>query len=175
MLRRVPGHLALYGEAAGLRPDDAEIRIDLGRALQTLRRFEEARREYRFRDETERKLRRLQERLKYDFLHTHMPFVRAMAFFSNEFYKIVKQWNPKPFENMRVQETQLGLQKVTSRLLEFEEMVETDGVTRKRTANAGSNERNMVCLRGAQLGFRVQCSGFGFQVSEFRITDRKVS
>ena len=57
-----------------------------------------------------------------------MPFVRVMAFFSNEFYKIVKQWNPKPFENMRVQETQLGLQKVTSRLLEFEEMVETDGV-----------------------------------------------
>jgi hypothetical protein len=90
--------------------------------------LKEARREYRFRDETERKLRRLQERLKYDFLHTHMPFVRAMAFFSNEFYKIVKQWNPKPFENMRVQETQLGLQKVTSRLLEFEDMIESDGV-----------------------------------------------
>ena len=90
--------------------------------------LKEARREYRFRDETERKLRRLQERLKNDFLHTHMPFVRAMAFFSNELYKIVRQWNPKPFEDLRVQQTQIGLQTVSKRLLELEDLVENEGV-----------------------------------------------
>jgi len=90
--------------------------------------LKEARREYRFREETERKLRHLQERLKYDFLHTHMPFMRAMAFFSNEFYRIVKRWNPKPFEHMRVQQTQLGLQNVSSRLLGLEALAENQGV-----------------------------------------------
>ena len=36
--------------------------------------------------------------------------MRAMVFFSNEFYRIVKRWDPKPSEQMRVQQqTRLGL------------------------------------------------------------------
>ncbi|MGD8588082.1 MAG: ARMT1-like domain-containing protein [Chromatiales bacterium] len=124
---RTPNFFSIYESSTITTTDQGTKagKIIQGYVEETLK---EARREYRFRDETERKLRRLQERLKYDFLHTHMPFVRAMAFFSNEFYRIVKQWNPKPFEHMRVQQTQLGLQKVSKRLLELEELIESEGV-----------------------------------------------
>jgi hypothetical protein len=124
---RTPNFFSIYESSTITTTDQGTKagKIIQGYVEETLK---EARKEYQFRDETERKLRRLQERLKYDFLHTHMPFVRAMAFFSNEFYRIVKQWNPKPFEHLRVQQTQLGLQKVSNRLLELEELIEAEGV-----------------------------------------------
>ena len=124
---RTPNFFRIYESSTITTTDEGTKagKIIQGYVEETLK---EARKEYQFRDETERKLRRLQERLKYDFLHTHMPFVRAMAFFSNEFYRIVKQWNPKPFEHLRVQQTQLGLQKVSNRLLELEELIENEGV-----------------------------------------------
>ena len=124
---RTPNFFSIYESSKITTTDEGTKagKIIRGYVEETLK---EARREYRFRDETERKLRRLQERLKYDFLHTYMPFVRAMAFFSNEFYKIVRQWNPKPFESLRVQQTQIGLQTVSRRLLELEDLVENEGV-----------------------------------------------
>lgn len=124
---RTPNFFSIYESSTITTTDEGTKagKIIQGYVEETLK---EARREYRFRDETERKLRRLQERLKYDFLHTHMPFVRAMAFFSNEFYRIVRQWNPKPFEHLRVQQTQLGLQNVSTRLLELEALVDSEGV-----------------------------------------------
>lgn len=123
----LPDFLRIYQASTITTTDEGTKagKIIRGYVEETLK---EARREYEFRDETERKLRRLQERLKYDFHHTHMPFMRAMAFFSNEFYKIVKQWSPKPFESMRVKETQLGLQKVASRLLGIEELIDSQGI-----------------------------------------------
>lgn len=123
---RTPNFFGIYESSTITTTDEGTKagKIIRGYVEETLK---EARKEYQFRDETERKLRRLQERLKFDFLHTHMPFVRAMAFFSNEFYRIVKQWNPKPFEHLRVQQTQLGLRKVSSELLELEELAENKG------------------------------------------------
>jgi hypothetical protein len=124
---RTPNFFSIYESSTITTTDEGTKagKIIRGYVEETLK---EARKEYRFRDETERKLRRLQERLKYDFLHTHMPFVRAMAFFSNEFYRIVKRWNPKPFEHMREQQTQLGLQKVSNHLLDLEDLMETEGI-----------------------------------------------
>ena len=83
----IPDFFSIYESSTITTTDEGTKagKIIRGYVEETLK---EARKEYRFRDETERKLRRLQERLKYDFLHTHMPFVRAMAFFSNEFYRI---------------------------------------------------------------------------------------
>ena len=123
---KTPDFFSIYESSTITTTDEGTKagKIIRGYVEETLK---EARKEYRFRDETEGKLRRLQERLKYDFLHTHMPFVRAMAFFSNEFYRIVKRWNPKPFEHLRVQQTQLGLQKVSNRLLELEELMDNEG------------------------------------------------